>query len=148
MIALVRLQRLVGLRRVATHERDADHVRPGFHLDPRLQPLVDLVGGLRHVAVGREVVGLAAHLHQEHALAVDGDLELVRELQAGHVADDVAEEEDGELVLGVLREVVPEEQAAARAERQPFDVIFLRVVRRNPISCADDIGVGCPRPGC
>ena len=76
------------------------------------------------------------------------DLELMRELEAGHVADDVAQQEDAELVLGVLREVVPEEQAAARAERQPLDVILLRVVRRNAVAERGRRRCRCRRPGC
>ena len=82
------------------------------------------------------VVFLAADLRHEHAFAVDADLDLVRELQAGQVADDVAEKLDAELVLGILREVVLEEQAAASAERQSLDVILLRrrrAARDSPI---------------
>ncbi len=63
-------------------------------------------------------------------------------LQPLHVADDVAHEEDAELVFGILREVVAEEQAAARAERKAFDVIFLRVVRGNAIGQPHDIAIG------
>ena len=83
--------------------------------------------------VRHQVVFLAADLHQEHALAVDRDLELMRELEPGHVADDVPQQLDAEVVVGVLRKVVPEEQAAARAERQSLDVVLLRVVGRNAI---------------
>ena len=60
-------------------------------------------------------------------------------LQPLHVADDVAHEKDAELVFGILREVVAEEQTAARAERKSFDVIFLRVVWRNSIGEPHDI---------
>ena len=100
--------------------------------------------GFRHVRVGRQVVLLAADLREEHALAVDRDLELVRELEPGHVADDVAQQQDAELVLGVLREVVRKQQAAARAERQPVDVILLRIVRRNAIGRRESGRVSVP----
>ena len=49
----------------------------------------------------------------------------------GHVADDVAAQEDVEVVLGVEREVVLDQQAAACAERQPLDVLALRKIGRR-----------------
>ena len=146
VVALVRLQRLVRLGSVAAVERHPHHVRAGFDLDPRLQPLVDHVGGFGHVPIRREVVLLAAHLHQERAFAVDGDLELMRVLEPGHVADDVAEQKDVEVVLGVLREVVAEQHAAATAKRQPFDVILLRIVRRNAERIDDDFVLEADAP--
>ena len=65
---------------------------PAFDERLRLQPLIDLVGRLRHREVGRAIVLFAADLRDEHALTVDADLDLVGELQAGQVADDVAEQ--------------------------------------------------------
>ena len=66
-------------------------------------------------------------------------------LQPLHVADDIAHEEDAELVLGILREVVAEEQAAARAERETLDVILLRIVRRDAVREANDVLLGADR---
>ena len=134
VIALVRLQRLVRLGGVALDERHADRVRPGLHLHACVFSRSSILSAVSDMFVSdAQVVLVAADLREEHALAVDRDLELVRELQAGHVADDVAQQEDVEFVVGVLREVVAEQQAAARAERQSLDVILLRVVGRHAV---------------
>ena len=90
-------------------------------------------GGRRHVRVGHRVVGLAADLREEHALAIDRDLELVRPLEPRHVAHDVAQQEHVEVVLGVERKVVVDQNSAARAERQTLDVLRLRKIRRRPV---------------
>jgi hypothetical protein len=89
--------------------------------------------GLRHVRVRREVVLVAAGVRQEHAFSVDGDLDLVRELETGHVADDISQQEDVEVVLAVLRKIVTDEESATRAQRKSFDVIGLLGVRRHAI---------------
>ena len=89
------------------------------------------------VRVRQLVVFVAADRRQEHALAVDADLELVRPLEPRHVADDVLQEDDVEFVGRVEREVVPDEHAAARAERQAFDVIALRAIGRHAVDRAD-----------
>ena len=44
----------------------------------------------------------------------------------------VAPQANLDLVLAVLREDVGTEDAAARADRQPLDVLFLRQIRRDP----------------
>ena len=142
VVALVRLQRFVRFGVVAPHERDAHGARAGLHLHPRLEPLVDRVGGLRHVLVRRRVVRFAADLRREHTLAVDRNLELVSELEPGHVADDVAQQHHAQLVLGVLREGVGERQAAAGAERQAVHVILLRIIGRHAEGQAHDARVG------
>jgi hypothetical protein len=96
-------------------------------------PRVDLVGRGRHVRVGHRVVLFAADLRQEHALAIDGDLELMRPLEARHVANDVPHEEHVEFVLCVEREVVTDLEPAARAERQTFDMHALSEIGRRAV---------------
>ena len=103
---------------------------------------VDGEGRRRHVPVAGEVVLLAAHLGDEHLLTVDRDLDAVGELQAGHVAVEVAHEADGELVLGVLREVVTEAEAASSAQAQAVHFVLLRIVRGHAIGEPHDLGVG------
>ena len=75
------------------------------------------------------VAGVASHalaqahalvLEEMRALAVDRDLEL---LAWDEAAD--AEVLDRELVFAVGRELVVHEHPAARAERQPLDVVVL-----------------------
>jgi hypothetical protein len=125
VIAFVLLQRLIRLGMIPLHERHPDHPRTGLDERALLETFVDLVGRLGHGEVGRAVVLLTTDLRNEDALTVDADLDLVRELEAGQVADDVAQQLDAEFVLRVLREVVLEQQAAAGAKRKPFDVILL-----------------------
>ena len=127
----MQLERLLGFRAAPLEERDAYFVRAGRNEHARAQPLVDRVRGRRHVGIRRLVVFLSAHLRDEHALAVDADLELVRPLETRHVAHDVAAQEDREVVARVEREVVLDEQAAARAERQSFDVLALCEIGRS-----------------
>ena len=73
----MQLERLVGFGRAALEERDADVVWARGHERTRAQARVDLIRRRRHVRVGRQVVILAADPCDEHALAVDRDLELV-----------------------------------------------------------------------
>ena len=119
VIPRVRLQRLVGFGGVLSEERHADHARPRFDGDSGLQPLVDLVARLGHVLVRHLVVFRTAHRRKEHALAVHRDFELMRPLEPGHVADDVAQQLDAELVFRVERKIVPDEDVlhACRAGR-------------------------------
>ena len=79
---------------------------------------------------------VAANRRREHAHAVDADLELMRPLEPRHVTHDVLQQDDVEFVGGVEREVVADEDAAARAERQAFDVIGLSAVRRHAVDGA------------
>jgi hypothetical protein len=147
VVALVRLQGLVRFREVAADEGHRHRVRAGLDRYLGLEAFVDLVRRLRHVRVGREIVFGAADLREEHALAVDRDLELVGEFEPGHVADDVAQQKDVELVGGVLREGVREPEPAARAQRQAFDLIFLRIVRRNAVRRRQHVAIGADGKG-
>ena len=118
-------------------ERDAHRVRPGLHRHARPQPAVERLLRLREVRVRQLVVFGAADRRHEDTRAVDADLQLVRPLEAGHVADDVLQQDDVEFVGGVEREVVPHEDAAARPERQAFDVIVLGAIGRHSVDRAD-----------
>ena len=70
-----------------------------------------------------------------HPLAVQQQFQLVRLAQAFDVLVAVARQPDLDLVLAVLREGVADQRAAARAERQPFDVLLLREVRPECGTC-------------
>ncbi len=61
----------------------------------------------------------------------------MRKLQARQIPDDVPQQKNIELVLGVQRKIVVDQDSAARAERQPFDVLALGQVRRNLNALAD-----------
>ncbi len=90
-----------------------------------MQARIQRVFGDAQVGVGHFIVFLAAHGGQENARAVDGDFELMRLLQPRDVAYDVLQQRDAEIILGVQREVVMNQDSAARAQREAFDVILL-----------------------
>ena len=69
---------------------------------------------------------------QVHALAVHGDLELVRVFEPAHRAEVGAEQPDLELVLAVERQRQVERLPADRADRHAFDVAVLRGVLPHP----------------
>ena len=73
-------------------------------------------------------------------LAVQQHLQLMRLAQALDVLVAVARQPDLDLVLAVLREGVRNQRPAARAERQPLDVLFLGEVRPD----ADRVAAGRP----
>ena len=136
-----RLQPRATLRRRALEERRTDHVRSSGHGDAHGQPRVerhDDVGGVlrRHL----EVL-VSADARQEYALAVDRDLDLVRLLEPADGAHVRVEQLHLDDVLAVERKVVLRHQAAAGAERQPFDVLDLRRVSFDAI----DLGAGANR---
>ncbi len=58
-------------------------------------------------------------------------------LHAGQITDDVPQQNYVELVVGVQRKIVMDQNSAARPERQPFDVLVLRQVRRHLDAVAD-----------
>ena len=79
-------------------------------------------------------------VNELHALAVEQHLQLVRLAQALDVLVAVARQPDLDVVLAVLRERVADQRAAARAERQPVDVLLLREVRPD----AERVAAGRP----
>ena len=109
-------------------ERDGDRVRAGLERHAERRALLDVVARLRHVLeVGLEVV-VAADRRQMHALAVDGEFELMVVFEPAHDAQVRAEQPDREGVLAVERQRRLRENAADGADRQPFDVRVLRRV--------------------
>ena len=81
----------------------------------------------------------AVEREQAHPPAVDGQLQLVRLVEAAHVVALAPLQADADLVLAVHREVVRHAQAAARPERHPLAVRVLRLVVRA------DVGLGARR---
>ena len=65
---------------------------------------------------------------EQHALAVDRDLELMRMLEPANRFEIRAQQRDVELVLAVERKEVVHTDAADGAERQPFEVLRLRLI--------------------
>ena len=118
-----RLQHVLARGGALLRERDADVVLAGRHDDARLEAAVDLVGRLAGEHLRRHLVVGAAEARQREPRAVEADLEVVRRLRAAHDVDGVAPEPRLDDVLAVDGEVVAHEHAAARAERQPVDVI-------------------------
>ncbi len=81
-------------------------------------------------STGGGASALAADVLEEHALAVDGDLELVRMLEPADHFQIVPEERDGEIVLAVERERVLDRKAADGAERKPVEMLCSATGRR------------------
>ena len=116
---------LVAFGEAAMHERDRQLVLPcrGSKADLP-QPSVDLFDRGIQPLVDRLVVGVAADRGAIELLAVEQRDHRVLEFHPRHFARErhVA---DRELVFAVCREIVFDDEAAARAERHPFDVMLL-----------------------
>ena len=113
----LRLQRARGL----LQKRHAELVRPGRHRQAHLQMPIDL---LEILSPRRRRDG-----ERLHPLAVEQHLQLVRFVQPFDLLVAIARQADLDLVLAILREGVGNQRTAARAQRQPFDVLLLRQVR-------------------
>ena len=83
---------------------------------------------------GCPAAGRTLRLHRERldARPIQQDLDLVRLGQPLDLLVTVAPQADRDVVLAVLRERVGDDGAAAGAEWQALDVLFLREVRRHP----------------
>src|SRR6185312_5859773 len=78
-------------------------------------------------------IGGAAHWYQVHSLAVDGQLELLWVFEAAHRSKDRLQQLDFDQVVASQRQRDARTKTAAGAERQAFDVLGLRGVRRDMI---------------
>ena len=108
---------------------DAHVVAPGRHGQADFEAPVDRVGGLsRNICASRSSSGPPKRV-SETRRAVDAHLQVVRSLGAAHHVDRVAPELRPDHVLAVDREIVADEEPAARTERQALDVIGLRAIR-------------------
>ena len=130
------LQRLVGLRRVAPQECDRDLPRASLHMNSRLQPRIQRVFGDAQIGVRHFVILFAADRRQEDSLAVDADFELMRIFQPRDVPDDVLQQRHRKIVLAIQREVVLDESAAPRAQRQALNMILLSEIRGDLVDLA------------
>ena len=120
-----RANTLVAFGEAAMHERDRQLVLPCRGVEADLpQPVVDLFNRGIERLIDRLVVGFAADRRAIELLAVEQRDHRVLELHPRHFARQrhVA---DRELVLAVRREIVFDDEAAARAEGHPFDVMLL-----------------------
>jgi hypothetical protein len=136
---LVEIEERRVLRR---KERGANHVTTGGHVrahahrralaEERLRPV--LPGSHRRLqtaaALGRGRASAAIPIHERQPLGVEEELDLLAryrpEPDRGHVVPE--DRRDRNRVVAVGGKQVLDEQAAARAERQPFDVIVLRSI--------------------
>ena len=125
-----RAQRLEQQRIAGTgllEERHANRPRPGLETDANLQTLVDGLGVGR---VGEHLAPVvrAADGVQEDAFAVDRELEVVGRDESAREVVVAAIEPGADDVLGVERKMLPDEQAAAGAERQAGHMVELMAV--------------------
>ena len=107
-------------RRRILQERHAELMRPCGHRHAHFQMRIHLL----------EVPVALRRRHGEslHLFAIQEHHDLVRLAQPLDLFVAVAGEPDLNLILAVARECVLQQCAAARARRQPFDVLFLREV--------------------
>ena len=117
-------------------EGDGNPARAGFERHANGEAIVDLVARGRRVVARGADVAIAAERGQVHPLAVDADLELMRELEPAHRPEVGAEQLHLEGVLAVERDVARNLEPAHRPERQPFDVPRLRRVLAHAIDLA------------
>ena len=103
-------------------------MRTGFHREAFLKALLQLVARRRRIQVVRLLVFRTAESSEQDPLAVEGDFEIVRRLQPANDVDGFPIQLRADHVFAVDGEVVPQEDAAARADRQPLDVVVLRQV--------------------
>ena len=96
-------------------EGRADRVRTRGHRHTDLQTRVDRVRPIGDHLTRPALLGLAANRGEEHARAVNRDLDLMRVLETANRLEVRAIEREREVILGVLREVVRDDQAADRS---------------------------------
>ena len=84
-------------------------------------------------APGSLLLGLAADRGHEHTRAIDRDLDLMRMFETTNRLEVGAIERQREVVFGVEREVVGDDQTANRSERQTLDVLVLRSILPDAI---------------
>ena len=107
-----------------------------------------VVARRRRVQVVRLLVLRAAEAGEVDALAVERDLEIVRDFEAADDVDGLAVQPRLDDVLAIDREGVADQDAAARADRQALDVIVLRQVRPRRGTFRPSASPSyCPRPG-
>ncbi len=131
-LADVRIERVTGNRARRVHRADERRVQSGVgQIARRDERDADFVeAGLdrnlrRAAAVAFLIADLRVPVVEVHACAVDRDLELLALHVAEHGREVARHSLDGEHVVAVGRELVLDQHAAARAERQPFDVAVL-----------------------
>jgi hypothetical protein len=131
-----RLPRRFEKRRGILDERDAHLMRAGRNGHTNLQRCIDG----RVVAVGGH---LNRHRFDERPVNEHEQLVRCRRSEAANAAGSIAREPDLDVVLAIVRERVRRRHPAARANREPGHVLFLREIGGYP----DHVGLrGCRRP--
>ena len=138
---ILRFEPAVGLGESTGEERDAHLVLPGLDLETNiLEPFVDRVGLRDAVLVDRLLIGIAADRGPVDLAAIDGDDDRVLEL---HIIDPQGLGHVGDVnhIFAVGRKFVLDHQAAARSERQAFDMTLGRAVALIDIGGAAGMGL-------
>ena len=135
-----RLPRVFRERGALLEERRYHRVRAGGNVHPGVQMLVgDLI-------VVQAVLRRPHRLHGEQldARSVEQDVQLVFFDESFHVLVAVPRQPNLDLVLAVDRECVVDRGAAARAEGQLFEVVFLRALDRKSNGFVSGVDTGAP----
>jgi hypothetical protein len=114
-------------------ERSGDGVLSRADDDTRLQPRIERVDHVGGVDRGHGVVLRATDGREQHAPAIDCDLELVLLLEPADRAQVRLEQLHLDHILAVERKHVPRGHAAARSERQPVQMLGLRRVAADAV---------------
>jgi hypothetical protein len=137
---------LVALGEAAMEERHRQLVLPCSRLEAELpQPSVDLFDRGIQLLIDRLVIDVTANRRAIELLAVEQDDDRVLELHPRHFARQ-RHVTDRELVFAVCREIVFDDEAAARAEGHAFEVMLLpagagSAVRRQRNNHVGDVAV-------
>ncbi len=126
---------------------------PAFTGQANLEALLEIVAGGGRIEVVGQLVVLAAEALEPDALPVERDFEVVRHFEPANDVDRLPIQLRADDVLAVDREGVADQHAAARADRQAFDVIVLRqiaahakrLLRRRDLRIADGQAGDLPR---
>ena len=130
------IEQLLLEREALRDESNADAMQSGAHAQAHRQPRRDLHHRAADVAVRERVILDTAKLGRVNEGAVEQDLQLegfLETLDPAYRAARRSPQLRADLVLGVGREIVIDDEPAARAERQPFDPVVLREIEPRPV---------------
>ena len=141
--ALEKWAELRGVRRGgAADERGHDVVRPRTDADANAESFIDRVGRFLRSFERCGQIRRPADRCMMDACAVDGELELVRVLDAPHVVEIGPEQPGLEDVLAVTREEVIDARAANRPKGHAVEMLILRDVAAHVIRLTEHAHLG------
>ena len=108
-------------------------MRARFQRNPHRQLLVEFGAECARIRRHPEKFVVAARRYQPHLISIHADLDLMGIFHAAHQIESIAPQPKLDHVFGIQRKVVAHQNAAAGAERQPFDMLVLRKIGANAV---------------